>query len=728
MALNLTQKIILAHLVEGGAGKGGGGLPLPGTPVSIRIDQTLTQDATGTLAYLQFETLMLDRVKTELSVSYIDHNTLQGDYKNADDHRYLQSVAARYGLWFSPAGNGICHQVHLENFGLPGKTLLGSDSHTPTGGALGMLAIGAGGLDIAVAMGGGPFSLVMPKVYGVRIRGSLRGAASAKDIILEILRRETVKGGVGAVYEYFGEGVATLSVTQRATITNMGAELGATSSIFPVDERTKEFLRQHPRKASRGGEGPASTDLAVFDKFKADDGADYDRIIEIDLSAIEPLAACPHSPDNVKKISEIAGLAVDQVAIGSCTNSSLEDLENARQFIKGRTVHPRVSAGIVMGSRDTFLAACEAGIVQDFVRAGFRVLECACGPCIGMGFAPKSQGVSLRTFNRNFKGRSGTKDAEIYLVSPETAAASAIAGKVRIGQRVVEKTPLGNGGVAGVSSGGEPSLADARSARNAAEGVAGNAAGIVGEGHAVGVAGVWGCKTPNWGFGGIETPLTSPSLLIPPLPPGNNTAIERGPNIKPCPLPPAACDSLDLTLIFKAGDNITTDDIMPAGAKVLPYRSNIPKISKFVFYALCPDFYQRAHNAGGGNGVSLIAGGVNYGQGSSREHAAIAPMYLGVRAVIAKSFARIHKANLINFGILPFVFGAPEDYEKLVEGEIVHFTGILDFLKSRRETLDVDAGAGKITLKLEVSPKEREELLAGGTIPYLKRRHLTLNK
>jgi len=674
MALNLTQKIISAHLA------GGGGVVPAGTPVSIRIDQTLTQDATGTLAYLQFETLGLDRVRTELSVSYIDHNTLQEDFRNGDDHRYLQSAAARYGLWFSPAGNGICHQVHLENFGLPGKTLLGSDSHTPTGGALGMLAIGAGGLDIAVAMGGGAFGLVMPEVCGVRLAGRLGGGASAKDVILELLRRETVKGGTGTVYEYFGEGVAALSVTQRATIANMGAELGATSSIFPADERTAEFIRRYPRRTAGGSDALGGNGALCgsgvpedFGRYKADEGAAYDRVIEIDLGAIVPLAACPHSPDNVRKVSEIAGLTVDQVVIGSCTNSSIEDLESARRFIRGKTVHPRVSAGIVMGSRETFLAACKSGIVEDFARAGFRILECACGPCIGMGFAPKSGGVSLRTFNRNFRGRSGTKDAGIYLVSPETAAASAIAGVIT------------------EPEGGEKARWEAP-------------------------------ELPD--CNGEDAGESRPFLLIPPLPPGNNTAIERGPNIKPCPLPPAPQDTLALTLLFKGGDNITTDDIMPAGAKVLPYRSNIPEISKFVFSALCPDFYRRAQQAGTGCGISggLIAGGVNYGQGSSREHAAIAPMYLGVRAVLAKSFARIHKANLINYGILPLVFLNPDDYGRLSEGEVIRFTGVLDFLKSGAEVLEAAAGSGRLSLKLEVSPKERETLLAGGTIPRLKQR------
>ncbi|MDR3301813.1 MAG: aconitate hydratase [Spirochaetaceae bacterium] len=649
MPNTVTEKIMLAHVA------GGGGLPPRGQPVAISIDQTLTQDATGTIAYLQFETMGLVRVRTKLSVSYIDHNTLQDDYKNQDDHRYLQSVAAKYGIWFSRAGNGICHQVHLERFGEPGKTLLGSDSHTPTGGALGMLAIGAGGLDVAVAMAGGAFSLLVPKIYGVRLSGELRGAVSAKDLILELLRRETVKGGVGAVYEYFGPGVATLSVPQRATIANMGAELGASSSVFPSDERTKAFLESR----GRGG---------LWLELKADEGAVYDRIIDIDLSALTPLAACPHSPDNVKAVSELAGLPVDQVAIGSCTNSSLDDLAAVAEIVRGKTVHPRVSAGIACGSRTTLLAASKAGILSELIRAGFRILESACGPCIGMGFAPKSGAVSLRTFNRNFKGRSGAADAGVYLVSPETAAAAAIAGVIHDTATLELERPY--------------TLPFVESSVQFAD-----------------------------------------DMLIPPLPldRARHVAIERGPNIKPCPVPQPVSDSASLAVLFKGADNITTDDIMPAGAKVLPFRSNIPEIAKFVFAPLCPGFSQKAQEAGGG----VIVGGSNYGQGSSREHAALAPMYLGVKAVLAKSFARIHQANLINYGILPLTFTHPEDYQALQQDEMIEFSGI-------HQLLDGLTGSGifeitnktngkKIKLKLEADGRDRKILRAGGMIPWLRR-------
>ena len=501
MGLTLVEKIIESHKTGGSMERGAG--------VAIKIDQTLTQDATGTMAYLQFETMGIDRVRTELSVSYIDHNTLQEDYKNSDDHRYLQTAAARYGIYFSRAGNGICHQVHLERFGAPGKTLLGSDSHTPTGGGLAMLAMGAGGLDVAVAMGGGAFTLTMPKIIGVHLKGALRGTSSAKDIILELLRRESVKGGVGCVYEYFGEGVKSLSVPQRATITNMGAELGATSSVFPSDETTKSFL-------SLVGRGGAWRELA------ADSDAVYDRVIELDLAAVEPLAACPHSPDNVKPAAELTGIAVDQVVIGSCTNSSIDDLAAAAEIVRGKIVHPNVQAGLACGSRTILLAAEKAGILSELIRAGFRVLECVCGPCIGMGFAPKSGGVSLRTFNRNFKGRSGTADGNIYLVSPETAAASAIAGHI--------------------------------------------------------------CSAPP----DFKRPQTSSfmgdalkfadDMIIPPFDEqaAAKIQLEMGPNIKPCPAPQHIEDELTLPVLLKAGDNITTDDIMPAGAKVLPFRSNIP--------------------------------------------------------------------------------------------------------------------------------------------------------
>ncbi|MDR0539622.1 MAG: aconitate hydratase [Spirochaetaceae bacterium] len=651
MNLTLTEKIIYSHL-EGNTDTKQTPIP-PGTRISIKIDQTLTQDATGTMAYLQFEGMGKDRVQTELSVSYVDHNMLQEDYKNADDHRYLQSAAARYGLWFSRPGNGICHQTHLENFGIPGKTLLGSDSHTPTGGGLGMLAIGAGGLDVALAMAGAPFNLFMPKIYGVHLTGRLMPGISAKDIILEVLRRETVKGGAGAVYEYFGEGAASLSVTERATITNMGAELGATSSLFPSDSVTRSFL------ASMGRE-------FVWRELAADEGCRYDKIISIDISALRPLAACPHSPDNIRPVEALAGLAVDQVVIGSCTNSSLADLAAVAALVKGQTVHPRVSAGIVCGSRAVMLAAEESGILHELTRAGFRLLDSACGPCIGMGFAPPSAGVSLRTFNRNFKGRSGTADAEVYLVSPETAAAAAIAGCFVLNSAAVDGKPL--------------------------------------------------CRQPL----PRQLPVTGNSFFIPPLPPEEavNVSIQRGPNIKPCPQFTAAPADFLLETLIKTGDNISTDDIMPAGAKVLPLRSNIPEIAKYVFAPVDSGFYARASAAKSG----CIIGGANYGQGSSREHAALAPAYLGVKAVIVKSFARIHKANLINYGILPFTFADDAGYDGIKQGDPLVFSGIRAFLQSDAPVFSVtNKRAGKsYTLRLEADGEERRILLAGGRIALMR--------
>ncbi|HOJ99748.1 MAG TPA: aconitate hydratase [Termitinemataceae bacterium] len=645
MGMTVTEKILQNHLVEG--------ILERGKEIGIRIDQTLTQDATGTMAYLQFETMGLERVKTELSVSYVDHNTLQEDYKNMDDHRYLQTVAARYGIWFSRPGNGICHQVHLERFGLPGKTLLGSDSHTPTGGGLGMLAIGAGGLDVAVAMGGGPFYLVMPKIIGVHLVGRLQGAASAKDIILELLRRETVKGGVGSIYEYFGEGVRSLTVTQRATITNMGAELGATTSLFPSDEVTRRYLKERGR-----GDG--------WIPLQADPDAQYDRVIEIDLSKLTPLAAQPHSPDNVAPIAELAGIPVDQVVIGSCTNSSLDDLAVVAEMVRGKVVHPRVSAGIAPGSRTTLLAAEEAGILKELIRAGFRILESACGPCIGMGFAPKSGGVSLRTFNRNFEGRSGTPDARVYLVSPETAAAAAINGVITDPNTLSFRRPQ-------VSSYYQRALKQAKD-----------------------------------------------GMLIAPLPleEAQNVTIERGPNIKPCPTPRPVEDRLEAPILIKTGDNVSTDDIMPAGAKVLPLRSNIPEISKFVFHRFDPDFWKRAQDAGKG----IVIGGTNYGQGSSREHAALAPMYLGVRAVLVKSFARIHKANLVNYGILPLVFANPLDYDTIEAGHVLKIEGLHSFLEGNGKEIFVTNVTTGHTFSaiLDVDGRSRKILRAGGLVPYTK--------
>lgn len=645
MGYTVAEKIIKAHLIDGKMEKG--------SEIAIKIDQTLTQDATGTMAYLQFESMGLDRVKTELSVSYVDHNTLQEDWKNMDDHRYLQSVAARYGVWFSRPGNGICHQVHLERFGLPGKTLLGSDSHTPTGGGLGMLAIGAGGLDVAVAMGGGAFHLVMPKIVGVKLTGSLRGSASAKDIILELLRRETVKGGIGNIYEYFGPGVASLSVTQRATICNMGAELGATTSLFPSDEKTKTFLE----KRGRGDQ---------WVPLEADSDAQFDRVIEINLDTLQPMIAQPHSPDKVVPVASIAGIPVDQVVIGSCTNSSLEDLAAVAAIVKGKVIDPRVSAGITPGSRTTLLAAEKAGILGELIRAGFRILESACGPCIGMGFAPKSGGVSVRSFNRNFEGRSGTADAKVYLSSPETAAAAALTGKITDpNQFTIERSNLDNYLLEGIALAGD-------------------------------------------------------AMLIPPLPleEAQKVTIERGPNIKPCPSPEPIGNTIQVPVLLKTGDNISTDDIMPAGAKVLPLRSNIPEISKFVFTRLDPDFWKRAQQAGS----CIIVGGSNYGQGSSREHAALAPMYLGVKAVLVKSFARIHKANLVNYGILPLVFINPEDYDKIDQNDLLELDNLHRILDAGPSSFEIfnKTKNQNMKVKLDVDERSCRILRAGGLVPYTR--------
>jgi aconitate hydratase len=646
MKLTLTEKIIRSHLADGR--ELGGRLS---GDIAIKIDQTLTQDATGTMAYLQFETMGIDRVRTELSVSYVDHNTLQEDHRNSDDHRYLQTVAARYGVWFSRPGNGICHQVHLERFGEPGKTLLGSDSHTPTAGGLGMLAIGAGGLDVAVAMGGGAFRLAMPKVTEVRLTGRLQKGVAAKDIILELLRRETVKGGVGRVYEYSGDGAASLSVPERAVITNMGAELGATSSLFPSDEKTRLFLEERGR-------------ASAWRELSADEGAEYERVIEINLTKLRTAAACPHSPDNVKPVEALAGLKVDQVVIGSCTNSSIDDLAAVAEIMRGRVVHSDVSAAIACGSRTALLAAEESGALAELLRAGFRMLESACGPCIGMGFAPKSGGLSLRTFNRNFKGRSGSADAGVYLVSAETAAAAALYGVVSDPSKLnIEKRDTGG---------------YVRKAARFAD-----------------------------------------DMLIPPLPPDKAAAvkIERGPNIKPCPVPEAPPDAFALPVLIRVGDNITTDDIMPAGAKVLPFRSNIPEISKFVFANLDSGFWKRASEAGAG----IIVGGSNYGQGSSREHAALAPMFLGVKAVIAKSFARIHKANLINYCILPLVFADPADWDRIAEGDTLEITGLHTFLDGKSGDFPALTALNReksqsYKLRLEADGNDRVILRAGGMI------------
>ena len=638
----ITEKILSAHLVEGGVE---GKLPKAGSEIAIRIDQTLTQDATGTMAYLEFEAMGVPKVKTELSVSYVDHNTLQTDFMNADDHDYLKSVAAKYGILFSRPGNGICHQVHLERFARPGKTLLGSDSHTPTAGGAGSLAIGAGGLDVALAMGGGAFYLNMPKIVGVKLTGELKPWVSAKDVILELLKRLDVKGGVGKVFEYFGPGVRTLSVPERATITNMGAELGATTSIFPSDNVTRKYLESE----GRGGQ---------WVEVKPDSLSDYKERIEIDLSTIEPLVAKPHSPGNVGKVSELEGQKVNQVIIGSCTNSSYRDLMIAAAILRGKTVHPNVSFAILPGSRQVYLMIAKNGALADLIAAGARILESACGPCIGMGFAPRSGAVTVRTFNRNFEGRCGTADALAYLVSPETAAATALSGVFTDPRKLGEYPKI----------------------RNA------------------------------------KTEIDD-SMIIQPPNDGAPVEIVRGPNIRPLPELKPLEASLSKEVLLKVGDNVTTDHIMPAGAKILPLRSNIPAISEFVFVKVDPTFPKRAKEKGGG----IVVGGENYGQGSSREHAAIAPLYLGVRAVIAKSWARIHKDNLMNWGIVPLTFVNAADYDKIAQGDVLDMPHLRDELKAGKE-VTVKTKHGDIKAKCELTPRAVEMLLEGGLIPYTKNR------
>ncbi len=581
MALNLTRKIIQDHIVEGEF--------FIGSPISIRIDQTLTQDATGTMVYLQFEALGLSRVKTELSVSYVDHNTLQTGFENADDHRFLQSIAAKYGIYFSKPGNGICHQVHLERFGIPGKTLLGSDSHTPAGGSLGILAIGAGGLDVALAMGGQPFHFNMPEVVNVQLTGQLHPFVSAKDVILEILKRLGVKGGVGKVMEYSGDGLKLLTVPERATIANMGAELGATTSLFPSDEQTRLFLKAQGREKQ-------------WMPLIAEPEAEYDEVIEIDLSKLKPLIAKPHMPDNIQEVRELTGTKVQQVAMGSCTNSSYRDLMMISQMLKGRKVHPDVSAALTPGSRQVVHSLIQNGQWEHIILAGVRILENVCGPCIGMGFSPPSGSVTLRTFNRNFLERSGTKDAGIFLCSPETAVAAALTGKITDPRDLKMKTIK-------ITMPDRFSIDD--------------------------------------------------SMILPPSDNPETVEVVRSSNIKPLPIKGSLPDILSGIVLLKCGDHITTDHIMPAGAKILPLRSNIPAIAEYLFETIDPSFSQRAKEHGGG----FIVSGMNYGQGSSREHAALAPMYLGVKAVIAKSFARIHLANLINFGIIPFTFVDEKNYD-----------------------------------------------------------------
>ncbi len=640
MGLTLTEKILKAHVVDGVFEKG--------AEIGLRIDQTLTQDATGTMAYLEFEAMGIPRVKTERSVAYIDHNTLQSGFENADDHRFIGSVAKKHGIYFSRPGNGICHQVHLERFGIPGKTLIGSDSHTPTGGGLGMLAMGAGGLDVAVAMGGGAYYITYPQVVKVELTGALRPWVAAKDVILEVLRRLSVKGGVGKVIEYCGEGVKTLSVPERATITNMGAELGATTSIFPSDEITKAFLRAQQREQD-------------WTALAADEDAVYDQVVELNLSEIQPAAACPHSPDNVKSVKEIGAMKIDQVCIGSCTNSSLQDMMKVAYILKGKTVHPDVSLSIAPGSKQVLHMLAENGALGILIDAGARILESACGPCIGMGQSPNSKGISLRTFNRNFEGRSGTKDGQIYLVSPETAAVSAIAGVL------TDPTTLG--------------------------------------------------EMPDFPL--PEKFQIHDNMIVPPVSEANmeSVTVLRGPNIKPFPETHPLAEELSCPCSLKVGDNITTDHIMPAGAKILPLRSNIPAISQHCFTVCDPDFPARAKELG----QSVIVGGANYGQGSSREHAALAPLYLGVKAVLVKSFARIHRSNLINAGILPLTFENEADYELIAQGDQLTLSDIHTALeKDGRVTVRNQTTGKEIPCLCELSDRAKAILLAGGLLNYTK--------
>ena len=641
MGLTLAQKLIKSHLVEGEM--------IPGQEIGLKIDQTLTQDATGTMAYLEFEAMGVDRVKTERSVAYIDHNTLQTGFENADDHRYIQTVTKKHGIYFSRPGNGICHQVHLERFGIPGKTLIGSDSHTPTGGGIGMLAMGAGGMDVAVAMGGGTYYIPMPTMTRINLTGYLKPWVSAKDVILEVLRRMTVKGGVGKIIEYGGEGVKTLSVPERATITNMGAELGATTSIFPSDEITLAFLKAQDRADD-------------WTEILPDPDAQYDEVIDIDLCALEPMAACPHMPDKVKTTEEIGKIKVDQVAIGSCTNSSFVDMMKVAKILKGKTVCPTVSLCIATGSKQVLNMLAMNGALGDMIGAGARILESACGPCIGMGQSPNSGGISLRTFNRNFEGRSGTKDAGIYLVSPEVAAASALTGYL------TDPRDLG--------------------------------------------------EAPT-----VEMPehfTINDNMIEPPASPEEAASIEvlRGPNIKPFPKTEPLPESITAKAVLKVGDNITTDHIMPAGAKILPYRSNIPHLSQFCFGVCDESFPERIKAEGKG----IIIGGANYGQGSSREHAALVPLYLGVKAVITKSFARIHVANLVNAGILPFTFANEADYDRIDQMDQLELADIRTAMENntpvvlknltKNEEYPLDAS--------HLSARQRAMLLCGGLLDYTR--------
>ena len=637
MGMTIAEKILKAHLVDGEM--------IKGQEIGLKIDQTLTQDATGTMAYLQFEAMGVDKVKTERSVAYIDHNTLQSGFENADDHKYIGTVAEKHGIYYSKAGNGICHQVHLERFGAPGKTLIGSDSHTPTGGGIGMLAFGAGGLDVAVAMGGGAYYIPMPKMVRVTLTGKLKPWVAAKDIILDVLRQMTVKGGVGKIVEYAGEGVKTLSVPERATITNMGAELGATTSIFPSDEVTKAFLEAQ-------GRGD------VYVPLSSDEDAVYDEEYTVDLNSLVPLAAMPHMPDNVKPVSEIGEIKVNQCCIGSCTNSSYYDMMKVAAILKGKTIHPDVSLTISPGSMQVFNMLAKNGALSDIIAAGARILECACGPCIGMGQSPESAGVSLRTFNRNFEGRSGTQDAQIYLVSPEVAAASALTG-VLTDPRTLGDAPV------------------------------------------------------------IEMPEhfdINDNLIVKPAEDPSTVEVRRGPNIKPFPLGKELEESYTGKIVLKTEDNITTDHILPAGAKLLPYRSNIPHYSNYCFINVDPKFPARCQENGGG----VIVGGANYGQGSSREHAALVPLYLGVRAVLTKSFARIHKANLVNSGIIPLTFVNPDDYDKITLNDTISLPHIQEEIRDGKQVTVVVNGY-EFKADCDVSERQRGALLAGGTLNYAKK-------
>lgn len=642
MGLTVTEKLIKSHLVSGEMVKG--------TEIGIKIDQTLTQDATGTMAYLEFEAMGVPRVKTEKSVAYIDHNTLQSGFENADDHRYIQSVCEKHGIYFSKAGNGICHQVHLERFDKPGKTLLGSDSHTPTAGGMGMLAIGAGGMDVAAAMGGGAYHITCPKIIGVKLTGALQPFVSAKDIILKVLQILSVKGGVNSVIEYFGNGIKTLSVPERATICNMGAELGATSSVFPADDVTKSFLKAQSREED-------------FTELKADDDAEYDRIIEINLSELEPLVACPHSPDAVKTVRELAGMKIDQVCIGSCTNSSLFDMLKVSKILGGKMIASNVSLSISPGSKQVLTMLSKLGALNNILLSGARLLECACGPCIGMGFSPNSAGVSLRTFNRNFEGRSGTKDASVYLVSPETAAASALMGCFTDPRDLAKDVDIN----------------------------------------------IFMPASFDIDDRAVLAPCDEKDM--------DKVEVLRGPNIKPFPESYTVKEEESGEALLKVGDNITTDHIMPAGAKVLPYRSNIPKISTFCFTRCDEEFPERAMEKGGG----FIIGGANYGQGSSREHAALAPLYLKIKAVITVSFARIHKSNLVNAGILPLTFKNEEDYNSISLGDKLTLKGIRTAVENGGDIMLLNETTGKeIPLNCDLTDRQRKLILAGGLLNFAK--------